>query len=805
MPPTTRSRAATATNSRAKKPATDPPPAPAPTTTHSTRASTAKRLLPPSRNRPPKPPTKKTAAKKTAIVDYEYGDLNTPDEIRLLTVLPGEFHDDIVLRISHERLVLPEPQPPLMSMSQLQETVPPGWEVDQTRDGRFLFLGPDEKSDSWKHPDPDFDSSRYIPQIHNDGPKYEALSYTWEDWPDGGNNTPELVHIQTCVTSTRRHSCNMSCLTRLSATSNLATALRHLRADHRRTLPLWIDAISINQASISERNTQVRRMTDIFHLAHRVIVWLGPSTHDSRKALDTLSHLGQHFMNSRNYHCLRSHDAPGQLHWDQMTRLPYDDSTWAAVDNLLTRPWFKRVWVVQEIQLASDALVYCGGDTIPSNWLWQANYFIWWNNHRPLPGSIFDMVADFGVRTAGVRASMDTMRQTSQRECTDPRDLVYGMMGIYPAGLRALIVPDYGKQVWEVYRDLVLGHLSFVQRLEIFRWFGSQRNREDQSGWPSWVPDIHKPPAFHTRMFAAGYSRSEPTGCDSGDLCLLPAKGVQCATVTSIIDLSVRAHSGFPAIAEAVRDQVLRDDQNTVYYVTGESYLDVYAKTMSVGRLIERLPGVLCPSLETWTRRLSPLGLCAPRIGYQSPEQSALTDSDWERFERQRLNEIKAIPAFFETEEGYVGLGPTATRPGDLIAVLLGCVAPMVLRLQAQTNTYTVVGQAYCHGLHDGTALLGPLPHPWNVQVFRDCAGRETIFRFHNPETGEVSDEDPRLDPLPEGWERITRDRTENDPEVFQCFRNKSTDSEETITYDPRMSPEALRARGVDIRTFSLV
>ncbi|KAM7218308.1 hypothetical protein V8F06_006231 [Rhypophila decipiens] len=126
----------------------------------------------------------------------------------------------------------------------------------------------------------------------------------------------------------------------------------------------------------------------------------------------------------------------------------------------------------------------------------------------------------------------------------------------------------------------------------------------------------------------------------------------------------------------------------------------------------------------------------------------------------------------------------------------------MVLRLQAKTNTYTVVGQAYCHGLHEGTALLGSLPHPWVVQAFPDCDGTCNIFRFHNPETDELSDEDPRLDPLPEEWERITRDRTENDPGVFQCFMNKSAG--ETITYDPRMSPEALRARGVDIRTFSL-
>jgi len=56
--------------------------------------------------------------------------------------------------------------------------------------------------------------------------------------------------------------------------SNLWNALSHLQ--HRpSSLPIWIDAICINQEDISERNSQLRMMSHIYFRAKRVLVWLG--------------------------------------------------------------------------------------------------------------------------------------------------------------------------------------------------------------------------------------------------------------------------------------------------------------------------------------------------------------------------------------------------------------------------------------------------------------------------------------------------------------------------------------------------
>ncbi|KAM7192098.1 Heterokaryon incompatibility protein (HET) domain containing protein [Rhypophila sp. PSN 637] len=749
------------------------------------------------------------------VVDYQYEELKSPDEIRLLTVLPGEFDDDIILRITNERLLLPDPQPRLMSMTQLQETLPPGWEVDRTRDGRFIFLhietsptAPVLLGESWTHPDPGFDPSCYMSPVQHPEPAYEALSYTWGDFPGGANTGLKCVYIKCCshISTTEAQSCTMNCLARLSVTSNLAAALRHLRSDNSRALPFWIDAISINQASIPERNTQVLRMTDVFRLARRVIVWLGPSSSDSCHALDTLSHLGKHFASTWRHMIVRSPDGSERPPWDHKTHLPYDNDTWAAVDQLVRRPWFSRVWVVQEVQLASEALVYCGKDTIPWDWLCQACIFIAHNYYQPLATPDLELVYGIGERACGIRSSRETACIATRRMCTNPRDLVYGMLGIYPGGLRARVVPDYSKEAWEVYRDLTLGHVEFVKRLEMLQLCRSSQNRRDQSGWPSWVPDFHSVEVdvdFVT--FAAGYSRAsfgmglaDSKTVNSGASSLLPVEGIQCTSVTRVRDLSPLVALGFSAIGEAFRDLGSDNDQCQGLYATGESLLDAYATTLGLGYFDERFPHHSLPSLQLWVERLSQLGLLGPRL----PEVRDYDDALWLSFDTSGLAHIEKYPILFETAQGYYGFGPIETLPGDVIAVVLGCDAPMVLRPHRESSTYAVVGQAYCHGLHDATALLGPLPHPWHVQVFEDNTGNLAIYRFHNPETGELSDEDPRLDPLPAEWERITRGRTEDDPQSFQCFRNKSTG--ETIDYDPRLSPDALRARGVDIRTFCL-
>jgi hypothetical protein len=144
-------------------------------------------------------------------------------------------------------------------------------------------------------------------------PDYDALSYTWGTLlsPTHAtvNNVPRRI------------------------TENLDVALRHLRCDTTSKV-LWIDALCINQEDVEERNHQVQHMHKIYGAAQQTIVWLGPAADQSDVVMD----------------CFESGTIPDV---DAYLFAYY-------VYKLMTRPWWTRVWIIQEIVFAHTSSVHCG-------------------------------------------------------------------------------------------------------------------------------------------------------------------------------------------------------------------------------------------------------------------------------------------------------------------------------------------------------------------------------------------------------------------------------------------------------------
>ncbi|KAK6826671.1 hypothetical protein RU639_004778 [Aspergillus parasiticus] len=151
---------------------------------------------------------------------------------------------------------------------------------------------------------------------------YEALSYVW-----GSENTPQSILIDGQT---------------LSVTENLYTALLYLRKRQLERL-LWIDAICINQRDEDEKAQQIQFMPMIYGQATQVIVWLGETADQSDKALETIR--------------LTADDEPSE---DKPTDIQ-QELNHTAIVRLLERPWFRRIWVLQEVYAAQDILVLCGG------------------------------------------------------------------------------------------------------------------------------------------------------------------------------------------------------------------------------------------------------------------------------------------------------------------------------------------------------------------------------------------------------------------------------------------------------------
>ena len=168
--------------------------------------------------------------------------------------------------------------------------------------------------------------------LDSDENRYEALSYSWGT---GGIDR----HIKICVGSSKPYT--------FGVRSNLFAALKQLRLlDEPR--PLWIDAICIDQQSNEEKNAQVPKMPRIYNGAQNVCVWLGDEDEDQGSRL------------AFNY--IRR-----ALNLDDFDRLVADSRTpqeWQALASVMTKPWFSRRWVIQEIALAKRATIYCGTNQI---------------------------------------------------------------------------------------------------------------------------------------------------------------------------------------------------------------------------------------------------------------------------------------------------------------------------------------------------------------------------------------------------------------------------------------------------------
>ncbi|KAI1733384.1 heterokaryon incompatibility protein-domain-containing protein [Xylaria scruposa] len=147
----------------------------------------------------------------------------------------------------------------------------------------------------------------------------------------------------------------------VEVTKNLADSLRVLRWRdwfHPSGYAVWIDAISINQEDVVEQGAQVARMHHIFASSWTTVAYLGNATPNSRDGIQLLKDLAETWVTEV--------DSPPSM----VQELQADPGTlgqgkWLALYEFLQRPYWSRLWVVQEIVLAPDnMLMFAGRDSI---------------------------------------------------------------------------------------------------------------------------------------------------------------------------------------------------------------------------------------------------------------------------------------------------------------------------------------------------------------------------------------------------------------------------------------------------------
>jgi len=172
-------------------------------------------------------------------------------------------------------------------------------------------------------------------------PTFDALSYEW------GSETFET------------HICCDGMV--IPVTQNLHSALRHLRNATTRRLA-WIDALCINQADVLERSRQTALMSHIFRCARQVVAWLGAADKHTERAFSLIEAVSSSI---RSYAPGGSFKGDARTIWDKkamakmnLPRCPSQE--WEALARLFERQYFRRLWVVQELVVSPNAVVWCG-------------------------------------------------------------------------------------------------------------------------------------------------------------------------------------------------------------------------------------------------------------------------------------------------------------------------------------------------------------------------------------------------------------------------------------------------------------
>lgn len=278
--------------------------------------------------------------------------------------------------------------------------------------------------------------------------QYEALSYVWSD---PTTTSPILLN---------GHG--------FEITTNLEAALQSLRYEDVERW-LWIDAICINQRSISEKNAEVRRMHLIYQRAEQVIVWLGREDEPGDMGTGVARITAASTLIVKLLEML----SEAKEEWDVLNILDQTGDVTLAIQilgKLFYRPWFLRIWIVQEIALAKTATVAFGPHRIAWDRFIQAvdairslehgrNHQIWRYSGAARAARI-QWCRSFAVKelnpSASAAVQLDLLLwQLRTSEVTDSRDRLFGILGLIRDDTSdPLLAIDYQKSVPEVFRDL---------------------------------------------------------------------------------------------------------------------------------------------------------------------------------------------------------------------------------------------------------------------------------------------------------------------------------------------------------------
>lgn len=576
-----------------------------------------------------------------------------------------------------------------------------------------------------------------ITEVALDGPelKFKALSYHW----DGVKETHGLTTSEGLV----------------SLTGSLYLALHAIRDVHHK-VTLWVDAICINQDDSREKRIQIRLMGEIFHRAESVIAWTGGGTESSDRAMEALLQIRTLDLKPSTW---PSTLPPVPASWaGKKCPSSEDVGTWEDIALFFERPWFSRVWILQEVALAAEVIVRCGRWRLRWEDVFEALRIC----VQEWPKFLEDNHPKPGRRARAAAYALGILRQTycspyvrmrydllqllelcSYTESTEARDKLFALLSLASDAGDPMLDPDYESPLEEVmlrYAQVFVERGSAIELL-----YRAGTSKSSLAKCPSWIPDWTRdarPRTISTwrcrapgARFSAAGDTSTHARVDPSDKRVLVVAGWRVDRIKSVghstrQDVDVMKYTA--TLWATVNANMLSGP-----YPTGES-VDEVRQRLPIGDAAGPHLDPLTDSMSTY-RELTD--------GPSSPTQPSGGNGDgpqaehlwaWVLGDMTGLESIHQALAFFQqphgrrhglwdywrtvsafstrlstarfciTEKGYVGLVPHDAVVGDSVVLVNGAAVPFVVRGCGDVERpylTTLVGECYIHGIMHGEAL----------------------------------------------------------------------------------------------------
>jgi hypothetical protein len=574
----------------------------------------------------------------------------------------------------------------------------------------------------------------------NEAPSYFALSYAW-----GTQTTlvPIRVNGQMFLVS-----------------PSLTDAIRRLRelvfddsASEVLVKWVWIDKICINQDDLSERSKQVQMMGLVYSQAIRTLIWLGSDVDGYSTAWSLIDKI-YYIFRRENPVAKFVADIPFRMYSNQnhaASGLPgWEDELWEDLRMLFKMPWFTRIWSIQEVALSrEDPILLYGRHRYPWNRLGWASSWLRRNGYLRLAqisNRMQNVDTISNIRRSGALWGLDALLTITsiKFQATDPRDKVYGLLGLAaesqdPALMPDALRPNYELDVTEVYTKVAIFLLQKCKSLSVLTrvngvpcdisWTQRQYQLELLPSWaPNWCDysvverDVAKSLSWLSHPCtteAATLGFPEHYDACSG----LPARLFQSSN-SSVLKLG-----GLKVDAIVSVIQFTNEPQNSGRYVCSDSLLQFWEAALPF------LPEgkTLRDWIDSWIMATTAeQHLLGGRTAEQNLKDGAaylydiLSTNEHQKlcgtYNQEIIGSLRELSMggdaeiyaalasnfclnrkFVVTREGRMGIGATGTEPGDLIFVLFGGGVPYILR--RQDSAFLLVGESYVRGLMGGEAV----------------------------------------------------------------------------------------------------